>query len=230
MFFQLSTLLLAIQAERQSRELWIILMLALLIALVGLIRALFPAAFGRIIGAFFDNTLFNQLIKEDGPFLSWPYLLLYVVMGFAMGMFGHHVFLTGFAESNVEPDLRFFLLLSLSIMLLFGLKLLVIRMVSYVFDVRRLFRSYVIVLFLSYYMVAFLLLVFALVMSLLPYSEAEWLVPLALFLTGFLLIFRLGKAAFDILRNYRFPIFYFIVYLCTLELAPLLILIKIVSR
>lgn len=230
MFMHLSTLFLAIQVERQSRELWIILTLALLIGLVGLVRALFPAAFGRIIGAFFDNTLFNQLIKEDGPFLSWPYLLLYVVMGFSMGMFGYQVFLTGFAASNLETDLHFFLLLSLAIMLLFGLKLIVIRLVSYVFDIRRLFRSYVIVLFLSYYMVAFLLLVFALLMSLLPYSEAEWLVPMALFLTGFLLIFRLGKAAFDILRNYRFPIFYFIVYLCTLELAPLLILIKIVSR
>lgn len=226
----LSFILLVLHEERQPRELWIILTIAFLIAMLGLVRALFPGAFGRIIGAFFDNTLLSQLNKEDGPFLSWPYLLLYLLMGFSVGMFGYLVQLSGAVNFGYGADVRFFLLLSLSIIFLFAVKILLIRVTAHVFDIRRLFRSFVIVLFLSYYNVGLVLLFFALIMSLLPFEDANWLVPLALSITALMLIFRLGKSAFDILRNYRFPIFYFIVYLCTLELAPILILIKIVSR
>ncbi|HLW50135.1 MAG TPA: DUF4271 domain-containing protein [Sphingobacteriaceae bacterium] len=225
-----SIAMILLYAERQPRDLWVILSLALLIALVGLVRALFPGAFGRIIGAFFDNTLLNQLIKEDTPFLSWPYLLLYIVMGFSVGMFLFLAQLSGFLSVAYVVDVRVFLVLSLSVIVLFAIKIMVLRVIAHVFDIKRLFRGYETALFLSYYNVAFLLLVFALMMSLLPFSEANWLVPTALSLAGVMLVFRLGKSAFEIIRNYRFPIFYFIVYLCTLELAPILILIKIVSR
>lgn len=216
--------------ERPTRELWIFLTIALLISLVGLVRALFPVYFARIIGAYYDNTLLHQLSKEDSPFASWPYLLLYTVLGFSVGMFVFLAQLSGVFATAVETDVRFFLLISLSVILLFALKILIIRIIAYVFDVRRLFRNYVIVLFLCYFNVAFVLLAFALIMSLLPYEEGKWLVPLALSLSGLILLFRLGKTAVDLMRNYRFPIFYFIVYLCTLEIAPILILIKIVSR
>lgn len=227
---QHSIAMILLYAERQPRDLWVILSLALLIALVGLVRALLPATFGRITGAFFDNTLLNQLNKEDAPFLSWPYLLLYLVTGFSVGMFVFLVSLSGFASMDYSVDVRFFLLLSLSNILLFAIKIMVLRVIAHVFDIKRLLRGYETALFLSYYNVAFLLLAFALMMSLLPFSEANWLVPLALSLAGAMLVFRLGKSAFEIIRNYRFPIFYFIVYLCTLEIAPILILIKIVSR
>jgi len=228
MLYSFATILL--YSERQPRDLWIVLSLAVMFALVGLIRAFFPGAFGRIIGAFFDNTQLNQLSKEDAPFLSWPYLLLYFVMGFAVGMFVFLVNLSGFINIGYSVDVRLFLLLSLSSIVLFTVKIMVLRATAHVFDIKRMLRRYETALFLSYYNVAFLFLVFALMLSMLPFSAANWLVPLALSLAALLLIFRLGKSAFDLIRNYRFPIFYFIVYLCTLELAPILILIKIVSR
>lgn len=215
---------------REGREMWVMLTLGMLLLVVALIRALFPGAVVKIFGAYYDNTLLSLLGKEDRPFGAWPYLILYIVLGFAIGLFVLLCKQASLFHVEGVSDWQFYLLISGAIILLFYLKIVALNLIGSVFNIRELFRNYILVLYLIYYNVGFGLLGFVTILSLLPFNQAKWLVPTALTLSAIMLVFRLGKSVIDVLRNYQFPIFYFIIYLCTLELAPILILFKIVSR
>ncbi len=218
------------EVMRESRELWMLLTIGFLLLIFAFIRAAFPGVVFTIFGAYYDNTLLSQFSKEDRPFVEWPYLLLYLLLGFGMGMFALLCKQAGFIQWDALADWQFFLLISLCIIVLFFLKILVIRIIGSIFTIRHVFRNYILVLYLIYYNVGIGLLGVASIMILLPFAHAKWLVPTVFTLLGMMFLFRLVKTGVDALRNYRFPIFYFIIYLCTLELAPILILFKIVSR
>ena len=215
---------------REGREMWVMLTLGMLLLLVALIRALFPGVIMKILGAYYDNTFLNLLGKEDRPFGAWPFLILYIVLGFAIGLFVLLCKQASLFQVEGVTDWQFYLLISGAVISLFYLKIVVLNIIGSVFDIREFFRNYILVLYLIYYNVGFGLLGFVTMLSLLPFSQANWLVPTALTLSAVMVFFRLGKSVIDVLRNYQFPVFYFIIYLCTLELAPILILFKIVSR
>lgn len=220
--------LMAAEVDKTVRPLWVISTIAVLMLFIAITHATFPTTVSQIIRSYYDQSLFNQIGKGENLFSTWPAFILYLVMGFASGLFFYlatpHIPL----KFNEFPGYLIYLSISALVLLLFSLKILVTRFLSYVFGIRRYFRTYIRVLFLVYFNTSYLLFFSALAISLLPEQNLDWILQLTLTLTSFMLILRLGKVAIDLLNNYRFPIFYLIVYLCTLEIAPILILIKIV--
>ena len=216
--------------EKVSRPIWIVISIGLLFLGISVIYTLFPGTVSPIINAYFDNTTFKTITKGDNPFNSWPATILYVLLGLGIGMF---IFL-GVPSLSINlltiegPGL--FLLLSLIVILLFTCKIALVQLLSFVFDLGNLLRPYIRVLFLAYFNSAFIFLFTALIISLLPVKNTGVMIAVSLVIAGAFLLFRLGSVVLDLLGAYRFPIFYLIVYLCTLEIAPILILIKLVNR
>jgi len=200
------------------------------------LRLLFPADVALIVKVYFDQSLLGQINKEENMFNSWPYVFFYALFGFAAGLFIYLGMLSGSlggaeAQWNARHGgVSLDLLLSLGVLVLFALKIVVTRFMGFVFDSARLLRRYITILFLAYFNAGIVFLLFAGAMSLMPFEQA----PL-LFWTGLICIalpftLRLTYAGYELLSNYRFPKFYLIVYLCTLEIAPVLILIKVLYR
>lgn len=216
--------------EKASRPRWIVSTVGLLVLGISVIYALFPGSISPIIYAYFDNTTFKSITKGDNPFNSWPAIVLFLLLGMGIGLF---IFLgipsLAIHVLTVEgPGL--FLLLSVLVILLFTFKIVLIQFISFIFDLGNLLHSYTQVLLLGYFNSALIFLFTALAISLLPEGNTEWMIGLSLVIAGSFLLFRLASVVFELLGAYRFPIFYLIVYLCTLEIAPILILIKLVNR
>lgn len=218
-------------ASKPHRESWVIWTLGVLMLMAGLIRANFPVIVDVFLKAYYDDLLLGQLTKEENIFRSWPFFFIYLISGLSVGLFIYLILQSGVVQQPVSsPGIRSFLLISLAVIILFSLKIAMLRILGFVFLIKKMVRKYGVVLILSYFNAAMIFLPIAFVISLLPYENVKWVLPVALAFVLIMLIYRTIKAIADLLNNYRFSKFYLFAYLCTLEIAPVLILIKIVYR
>lgn len=215
------------QAKAQ-REPWVIYVIGLLLLLLGIVRVAFPGQVMAIVQAFFNDRMLSQINKEDTLYSSWPFIFLYILFGFAVGLFVYlcNRYYLGHSGRGMDT----FLAISVSVMALFIVKILITRFLGFVFDIQRVVREYVSILYLSYFNAALVFLPIVLILSLVPHNQLVWLIPVALCIVLGLFIFRFSKTANGMLTNYRFPKFYLFTYLCCLEIAPVLILIKVLGN
>jgi len=214
--------------EKAGRERWVMAAIGLLLLLLGVVRVAFPNEVLSIIQAFYNDRVLFQINKEDTLYSSWPFVFLYVLFGFAVGLFIYvcNLYLRGGYHGGVNT----FLGISIFVMLLFILKIVVTRFLGVVFDMQRIVREYVSILYLSYFNAALVFLPVVLILSLVPQAQMVWIIPAALIAVLGLFIFRFVKTATNVLTNHRFSKFYLFMYLCCLEIAPVLILVKVLGN
>lgn len=206
------------------RPLWVITVLSLLLLFLGVVKVFFQHTFTNIVYACFNERTFQQISKEDNILTSWPYIFLYIIFSFSLGLF----ILFYWA---VKEDLHFLTLenyakLSLLIGFLFVAKLLITRIIAVIFESAKLARVYITVLYLVYFNGTLFLIPLLIFMVFLSFSYVNYI--LIIFLLGISVIFlyRMMKTLFILFGNLRFSMFYLILYLCALEIAPILILVK----
>lgn len=209
-----------------QRANWVIFVLALLFLFLAASRFIFPVALEVLAVAYFNDMVFGQLSKEDAVFNSWPFLLLYGFSSLSIGFILYFCAISGFLPFPVR-GLQGFLLISLSIGVLFGLKIVFIRLIGFLFSIQKSLKEYVVVLYLSYFNAGILFLPIGLILAFTSNDVGKWFVLLSLTLMLLALGFRVGKVIINMISNYRFSKFYLFAYLCTLEIAPILILVKI---
>lgn len=217
------------ETVKASREPWVIAAIGILLLLLGVVRVAFPNEVAAIVVAFYNDRTLHQINKEDTLYSSWPFVFLYILFGFSLGLF---IYLTNvyYIGGQQNQGVDAFLGISLFVMLLFVLKIVTTRLLGVVFEVQRMVREYVSILYLSYFNAALVFLPIIVVLSLVPAGQMAWIVPATLVTVLCLFVFRFVKTAGNLLNNYRFSKFYLFMYLCCLEIAPVLILIKVLGN
>lgn len=210
---------------RPFRESWVIILVLFLVLLYSLVRFFFPTELNSITHAFYSNQVLSKLNKEDTLFNSWPFVFLYLLFGLILGLY---LYLTAkyFGISYPVEGFKLFLYLSAIVIALFTLKIIVLRIVGFLFDSTRLVRDYVSVLYLSYFNAAILFLPIVIAFSLTSYRFSIIYSYLGVILLLLIFALQFLRAAENILSNYKFPKVYLIIYLCALEFCPLIILFK----
>src|SRR5690606_20225108 len=104
-------------AERPGREPWVLVAIGLLLLFLGLVRVSFPNEVLSIVQAFYNDRMLLQVNKEDTLYSSWPFVFLYILFGFAVGLFIYlcNAYYSGGGHDGMER----FLGISLFVMLLF---------------------------------------------------------------------------------------------------------------
>ena len=218
----------AIGETRNIRPSWVLYLVCVLFMALALVRFFFPTDFYGIIYAYYDERVLQQLSKEDNMVTSWPYIFLYIIFSFALGLFIVVVEST-FVHTTVL-NLENYLRISVVVSLLFILKVLFIRFISFVFQLGRISREYIAVLYLVYFNSMLFLMLFLLIVAFLPAQYFGIIFNLFAFVSIILFLYRFLRTAFVLFGNLRFSIFYLILYLCVLEIAPVLILVRTLSN
>lgn len=211
-------------AEKVYRPAWLLGVLLLILTCLALVRAFFYPAFMRIIQGYYNERVLAQISKEDNVLTSWPYIFLYIIFSLSLGLFGIIYF-------SAKEDMLFltfnnFIRLSGFIGLLFVAKLLLIRFISIIFEAEKLARDYITVLYVVYFNSMLFLIPLLIFAVFLPFLYLDYLLVFLVVCTVFLFSYRLIRTALNLLGNLKFSIFYLILYLCALEIAPILILVK----
>ncbi|PRD51364.1 DUF4271 domain-containing protein [Sphingobacterium gobiense] len=213
---------------KSERPVWVLLVVFLLFLAIALVRLAFPGDFAMIVQAYYDERALLQMSKEDNMLTSWPYIFLYFIFSLALGLF-----IVLMESSFVRFDVLNFenyVQTAFLVALLFIIKILLIRFISFVFEIGRLVREYVTVLYLVYFNSMLFLMPFLLAVALVPTTYFKILLILFSVLVSILFIYRFLRAAFRLFGNLKFSIFYLILYLCALEVAPILILVRTLSN
>ncbi|QBQ39876.1 DUF4271 domain-containing protein [Sphingobacterium psychroaquaticum] len=213
---------------KNYRPTWILVTAFLLFLAIGIVRLVFTTDFMLIVDAYYNERVLQQMSKEDNVLTSWPYIFLYLIFSLALGLF---ILLlestfTNTGILNFENYLR----VSLVVGVLFVVKILLVRFVSLVFEVDKLAREYVTVLYLVYFNSMLFLMPFLLVLVFVPVAYFKIALILFAVIASILFVYRFLRTFFRLFGNLRFSVFYLILYLCALEVAPILILVKLLSR
>lgn len=215
-------------SPKTQRQAWILGAFGVMLLFLGVTRVAFPTELTQIVQAFYNDRVLAQVNKEDNLYSSWPFVFLYILFGFSCGLFLYLV--SAHFWGNQRPQgLQGFVGISFFVLALFSIKIFATRMLGIVFEAKRLAREYISVLYLCYFNASLVFIPAILMLSLSTTEHSHYIAWGILCLVFGLFAFRLLKSGAAILEKYRFPKFYLITYLCTLEIVPMLILIKVLA-
>ena len=199
-----------------------------MLIIFAVLKNAFSKQLSAIVQSFFSNRILNNINKEDNLFSSWPFLLLFVQFGFVFGMFFFLV-----AQWNdmyqAKDGFKFFFSISITIIVFYALKLIILRFLGYLFNVQKPVGEYISILYLSYFNASLLFIPLVIAFALTPLKYGEVYIGLAFLLLGIIFAFQLLRAGITILSNNKFSRMHLFLYFCALEICPILILIKTIG-
>ncbi|HVV54558.1 MAG TPA: DUF4271 domain-containing protein [Mucilaginibacter sp.] len=211
---------------RETRDPWTIVIILGLIIYTAILHRIMGKDFESIWQSFYSKRMLNQVSKDDGGFISsWTFIALFLLFGFTFGLFLYQLAAYYHVYYSIS-GFQLFVSLSFIILVLFAVKFLIVKFLGFVFDINRLVSEYLSVLFLTYFNIAFVFLPVTLCFSLLASQYIPYVLLIALVLVVAIFIWQYLRSSVNIISNILFHKFYLIVYLCALEICPVLILIK----
>ncbi|MFZ4862551.1 DUF4271 domain-containing protein [Sphingobacterium sp. Mn56C] len=214
--------------DRFDRPLWVLFVVLFLFFCIGLVRLFFVHVFQNIVLGFFNERILTQISKEDNVVTSWPYIFLYIIFSFSLAMF-ILIYQSSFVDNSVITVINFFRIAGI-VGAMFLLKILLVRFVASIFQIERLAREYVTVLYLVYFNSMLILMPLLLFVTFSTSQYFKFILILFSVVVSILFLYRVLRTAYNLLGNLRFSLFYLILYLCTLEIAPILILVKTLNN
>ena len=213
---------------KSERPIWVLGVAFFLFLVLAILRIIFPMELRTIVDAYYKERLLLQVSKEDNLATSWPYIFLYALFSLSLGLFIVLV-MSSFSDKNYLT-FENFIKNAIFVAILFIAKILIIRFVSFIFSLEKIVREYVAVLYLVYFNSMFLLMPFLLALLFVPVAYFQFITIVYVILIIILFTYRFFRTAFHLFGNFKFSIFYLILYLCSLELAPILILVRALSK
>jgi hypothetical protein len=210
---------------KSQRNLWIVSAVGMLVLFFSILRLNYSSQLNTMMQAMYSNAALAQINKEEKFYNRWPFILLYILFGSIFGMF---IFLgiNTFYSFGTERTISFYLLISLGIILYFSLKIAIVKIFGFIFEVQSLSREYNAILLLSYFNSAIFLLPIVFAFAFLPEIQIEYLFIISSFLLIVFFLLQLVRICYYTLKVHKLSKFYLFLYFCSLEIGPLIILIK----
>ena len=207
--------------EESGFVFWAILLMVIFLALE---ITLFKSLINKVYRAFTNDNILKLLHREQRDIIAFPYLLLYI---FFFVNFGIFTFLTFHFFDYVPKSLNILLYCIGGVGVLFLLKHILLKIVEMIFPVQKEIKQYSFSLVIFSSILGFALVPFNIIVAFASTSVAK----IALY-GGLLTIF--GITVFCVLRGLflaskylSFHKFHFFMYLCTVEIAPVIIVVKL---
>jgi hypothetical protein len=191
-----------------------------------LIRIFFTKYFDNLLTLFFRMSLRQQQIREQVLQTPLPSLLLNILFILSAGLYA--CFLLHY--SRIGEGVRFWVIYFYCMVLLgsiYFIKFLVLKFVGWVFSISRATDIYIFVVFLVNKMMGIFLLPFLILITFSSADVREIFITISLAMVFVLWTYR-ALAAYRPVRNeIKLTPFYFFLYLCAFEIAPLLLIYKV---
>ena len=201
----------------------------ILLSLLALLLTVFGSVLSKAYRSFFNSNMLTQVYREQGYRIALPYVVWYLHFVLQAGLllylttFHFNIPLTG----NSWQDWLLCTLVILSALLIKHLVLYILGAVSRGKKDPRLY-SFTILIF---YLVAGLALApVNILVAYLPSGAAQWVISLIWFMMALLLLYRALRGLLLANKYVAFYKFHFLLYLCAIEVAPVLVGVKVISQ
>ncbi|RVU01576.1 DUF4271 domain-containing protein [Mucilaginibacter limnophilus] len=216
---------LGIGIERKTRHGWIIGAVILILLYASFLRVALTKDVDKVFQSVFSRQVSSQIDEENSLLSTWGFLGLLLLFGLTFGVF---LFQLAAYYQVYYPVSGFNLLgmLVLAVISLLALKLLLLKFIGFVFEISDVTNRYIAILCLTYFALTFVALPVAACLTLINAQLTPLILLIALVLAGVILVWLYLRNSIIIISNFRFSKFYLIIYLCALEICPILILVK----
>jgi hypothetical protein len=211
--------------SRQTRDQWVIVTIIGLLIYTALLNITLNKDVKAVVQSFYSKRVLMQAGRDEGYINFWAFLGLFILFGLTFGLFLYQLAAYNKTYYSIA-GFRLFITLSLIILSLFAVKFLVLKFLEFIFDINKIVGEYISILYLTYFNIAFVFLPLTMCFSLLDARLIPYLLALGLILIVMIFTWLYLRSSVNIISNIRFHKFYLIVYLCALEICPILILIK----
>jgi hypothetical protein len=216
-------------SARRTRDQWVIVIITALLVYMGLLNRAMSKDIKNVLMSFYNNRVLSQVSKEENLLNSWAFVGLFILFGFTFGLFIYQF--TNYKEIYYRiSGIQLFTSFSLLVIILFAVKLVILRFLGFVFNISRLVAEYSSALYLTYFNITFVFLPVTLCFSLLAAAYIPYVLVIALFLVVTIFVWQYLRSSVGIISNFKFHKFYLFIYLCALEICPILILIKALNN
>ena len=175
--------------------------------------------------SFYSKRVLSQVGKEDSIINTWTFIGLFLLFGLTLGLFLYQLAQYKNIYYSIN-GVRLFVSFSLIILIALAIKFLIVKFLGFVFNINKLVSEYLSVLYLSYFNIGFVFLPVTVCFCLLASELISYILWIALVLAIVIFIWQYLRSSVNIVSNILFHKFYLVVYLCALEICPILILIK----
>lgn len=210
---------------------WVMVVIVLSVMLLGYLYSAFHSRFNLFLKAVFMSRYSAQASREE-RFLSHPSsLILSLNFVLVASLFVLQISSSGaFFLVQAKFTLQSFLLIAVLVFCVYAVKILVLRTLANVTERQELVGEYIVSTFLINQFLGIVLIPVIMFSAYGPhvFSSKALLLGVVFFLCGF--IFRIGKGMLLVLEKRGASLFYLILYLCTLEILPLLVGIKLIEK
>ncbi|HEY8780847.1 MAG TPA: DUF4271 domain-containing protein [Mucilaginibacter sp.] len=213
---------------RNSRDPWVITVIIGLLIYTALLNLFLSQDIKNVVRSFYDKLAFSKVDREAGMVNTWAFVGLFVLFSLTAGIVLYQVMVYENVYYSISGfgGFQLFVMLSVGVSILFALKLIVLKFIGFVFGAGRLVSEYIGILNLTYFNIAFVLLFVALCFSLLANRFIPSLLVFTLASIAIIFAWQYLRNSANVISNFRFHKFYLFIYLCALEICPVLILIK----
>lgn len=191
-----------------------------------LIRIFFEKYFNNLMTLFFRVSLRQQQIREQVLQTPLPSLLLNILFVISAGLYACYLF----HYSPMGAGISFWILY-LDCMVLLGtiylVKFLVLKFIGWVFSISRATDIYIFIVFLVNKMLGIFLLPFLIIITFSGPEMREIFITISLAMIFVLWSYRILASYRPVRNEIKLTPFYFFLYLCAFEIAPLLLIYKV---
>jgi hypothetical protein len=214
------------EIHRASSKDSLFYLLVIILFYFALVRIFYEKYFNNLMTLFFRVSLRQQQIREQVLQTPLPSLMLNILFVVSAGLYA--TFLLFY--SRIGEGMRFWTLYLYCMLLLAGIyfvKFLVLKFIGWVFSISRATDIYIFIVFLVNKMMGIFLLPFLILITFSGDQTRIVFITISLAMVFVLWAYR-ALASYRPVRNeIKLTAFYFFLYLCAFEIAPLLLIYKV---
>ncbi|MBK8364247.1 MAG: DUF4271 domain-containing protein [Bacteroidetes bacterium] len=199
------------------------------LAVFAALRIFYNKYFSQMLVAFVNNNLTNQIVRDENILVQRASVYLSIVFNLIAALFLYLISVYyGWEIGGIGIGFSRFLFFAVIVSAAYTLKFLILKISGWLFNLDREMATYIFNTFLINNILGIALLPFVCLIAYNQMISASWLILIAVILAGTAFAYRMFRGVLVGLSMPSFSLLYLFLYLCTLEIAPLLILIRII--
>ncbi|MBL0046840.1 MAG: DUF4271 domain-containing protein [Bacteroidetes bacterium] len=214
--------------KKQEHEDWTTGVLLLVVGIACILNVSYRSRLRQLFNAFASNRFVAQIVREENVmfqrisiFLSLVFLLITSLFIFQLGRF----FTLPFSSNNSFINYSVILI---SLFAFYFIKISTFNFLGFLLRIDKEMKEYVFTLFLYNHFIGVGLIPLVIILAFIPGTAHK-----GVFITGaiffvFAFLLRAFRSYGNVSAGSRFSIFYLFLYLCTLEILPLVVITKLI--
>ena len=210
-----------------DNPLWLFYVLLILISGFTWVKVFYYKTLEHILASFVSKTMSNQIVRDENLLLQKASFLLTGIFYLVFALFIYQLStFCNFIPDFFPAGFARFLILALLVSGVYSFKLLFLKITGFIFQLDKPISAYIFNIFLIKNLLGILLLPVVIAIAFTTNAAALIIFKIALFIILIFYLFRLFRGIMIGVSLTHLSLFYLFLYICAVEIAPLVFIFK----